>query len=692
MNRHTRTFAAVALALGTFSAAPLSHAADAPPTTPATVTANRWSGTGADVIWARSTDDKGAVRGYEVFRNGVSLGIRDALSVSEKSLVPGRRYDYSIAAVDSAGQRSAPIRITLDTKGFSNAAAAPSSATVTAPASPSPAVPPPSVRPTAGAPTAPAGLRSTAYSGTAGEIAWTRPSAPGLRYEVRRDGAILKVTDGVSYYDGALSPGRDYRYDVVAIDRDGRRSAAASVALRSQGTAPAGERPNPFAPVSPTAPAPTTPTAPVAPTPAPVASAPAAPSGLRGELYSARAAEIFWQRPSTLGLRYEVSRDGQALKVTDGVSYFDNALPGGTSVDYAVVAVDAQGRRSTPATVRLDVRDGSAAFVQPDPAGASVLARLGYERARRIADDIVSARYLSLYTDIAPAVRAFADGKGWNGPQNVACPGGGSASIERTASGDTGTDPSRFNGGNEATRILANGCRIADRTLTGQVFLSSLAYDFGSTHAIGLGAERGPLTIDAGTRGKLIVNGFVSETVIDDRPNFGSESEACAALGRVQQTVDIENATLTDADGTFGIGPSRIESKVSRSERTPDGVQTDFCYRYREVAFETLGPNPAGRVPETGGPVIVQVTSPRLGGTATFSKEGLSRRDERTAARGGLGNTHGAGLDASFGDGSTLRTRATSATSSSVTATAGGVTASFSDGYAIGVEPLTVPK
>jgi len=340
MNRYSRTCAAVALALGTLPVAGLLHAAvDTPPTTPATISANRYSTTGADVIWARSTDREGLVRGYEVFRDGVSLGIRDALSVSEKALTPGKSYSYSVAAVDSAGQRSAPIRITLNTKGFTNAASAPGIVSPTVPVPVKPPTNPVPTAPTAGAPAAPTGLTSSAYSGTAGAIAWARPAAAGLRYDVRRDGTLVaSAVDRLSYVDRALSAGREYRYEVVAIDSAGKRSAPTTVTLRTQGTATGS---NPFTPVTPTAPtAPTTSTAPV--------------SGLRGSIYSATTGEIFWQRSATPGLRYEISRDGRVLEPTrDGTSYYDSALPGGASVVYSVVVIDRDGRRSAPATVTL---------------------------------------------------------------------------------------------------------------------------------------------------------------------------------------------------------------------------------------------------------------------------------------------------------------------------------------------------
>lgn len=78
---------------------------------------------------------------------------------------------------------------------------------------------------------APAGLRANVYSSTALGLAWTRATRAGLRYEVRRDGQVL----GTSYIDLSLTGARDYRYEVFAIDRQGRRSAAAITTVRTPG-------------------------------------------------------------------------------------------------------------------------------------------------------------------------------------------------------------------------------------------------------------------------------------------------------------------------------------------------------------------------------------------------------------------------------------------------------------------------
>ena len=93
-------------------------------------------------------------------------------------------------------------------------------ATPTAPTTPAPA-----------SPAAPDGVRAAVYSATALELFWNRPQAFGLSYEVRRGDKVVGTTDGTSFYLGSTDARRAATYSVVAIDRDGRRSAASTVAV-----------------------------------------------------------------------------------------------------------------------------------------------------------------------------------------------------------------------------------------------------------------------------------------------------------------------------------------------------------------------------------------------------------------------------------------------------------------------------
>ena len=300
--RPTALYLAISFA---YTGVAFAQSVDNPPSTPGEFRATLYDKAGGELFWQRSSDDRGAVRGYEITRNGQRLGIRDALSFYDPTLRPNTPYTFTVAAIDSAGQRSSVATTTLS--GGSN----------TPPAS--------------GGPNAPDELRSDVYSKRSAELFWKRePAALGLRYEIRRDGQVVGTTNGVSYYTSALTTGTSYAFAVIAIDRQGRRSSPSSITVRTNGNGS---------------------------TPPTAGNGPDAPDELRADVYSKRSAELFWQRePAALRLRYEIRRDGQVVGTTNGVSYYTRDLAAGTAYGFEVITIGTDDSRSTPAaiTVRTD--------------------------------------------------------------------------------------------------------------------------------------------------------------------------------------------------------------------------------------------------------------------------------------------------------------------------------------------------
>ena len=186
------------------------------PTTP-TLRAAVYSSTAAGLAWTRPPAGGLAterVRQYEVSRDGTPVLTTRDTSYIDTTLAGGRSYRYELVAVGTNGVRSAPALITVETPG-GNANPTPSDDLA-----------------------APDALRANVYSSTALGLAWTRIAGAGLRYEVRRDGQVLGTTDGTSYIDRELTGGRDYRYEVVAIDRQGQRSDPAVVTASTPGAGP----------------------------------------------------------------------------------------------------------------------------------------------------------------------------------------------------------------------------------------------------------------------------------------------------------------------------------------------------------------------------------------------------------------------------------------------------------------------
>lgn len=163
-----------------------------------------YSKTSAEIFWERSNDNA-LVIGYEVIRNGESRGILDVLSVFDDDLTRGVVYLYEITAIDADGNRSATSRMRVTTG---------------------------DVGTQVDGPAPPDGLRVVQYSSVAAELFWERSVVLGLHYEIERDGVVLEINDGTSYFDNTLLPNvRLFEYSVVTIDADDQRSTAATIKL-----------------------------------------------------------------------------------------------------------------------------------------------------------------------------------------------------------------------------------------------------------------------------------------------------------------------------------------------------------------------------------------------------------------------------------------------------------------------------
>lgn len=102
---------------------------------------------------------------------------------------------------------------------------------------------------------------------------------------------------------------------------------------------------------------------------------PAPVANLRGGLYSPTSGELFWDAsPDHTRLSgYEIRREGTVLGMTQGKSRFEPALPRGGGLDYEVVAIARNGKRSAPARFRLGSRADTASAVARSSAGDLVL-------------------------------------------------------------------------------------------------------------------------------------------------------------------------------------------------------------------------------------------------------------------------------------------------------------------------------
>ncbi len=148
--------------------------------------------------WSASTDNAG-VTGYRVYRNGVLLDTVEETVFEDSGLIPDTLYAYQVAAVDSAGNASAPAE---------------ASATTLEDGSP---------------PSVPGGLEAAA--GDSGvQLSWaaSTDNVAVAAYEVRRDGVLVATVPVPGYSDTGLVNGTLYTYLVRAVDAAGNASADAA--------------------------------------------------------------------------------------------------------------------------------------------------------------------------------------------------------------------------------------------------------------------------------------------------------------------------------------------------------------------------------------------------------------------------------------------------------------------------------
>jgi chitodextrinase len=291
------------------------------PTMPTGVQAVALDSTRVNVSWLASTDPvvpgrpTSGVKGYRVFRNGV-LAVElpnPALIWCDTGRTPGESYDYSVAAVDNAGNQSYP------SKHYS----------VTMPTTDTPVPDGPDTT----APTVPQNLSAVTQGEDQINLTWSASSDPLVAgqeqsgvvgYKVFRDGAqVATVALVPSYQDTGLVAETEYSYTVSAVDFAGNESAQSAAALAT--TTGAGLAPD--------------------------TTAPTVPTNLQATAQSSSSINLTWGAstdPSVGGQQqsglagYQVRRDG-LLVASPGLvtTYQDTGLAASTQYTYTVAARDA---------------------------------------------------------------------------------------------------------------------------------------------------------------------------------------------------------------------------------------------------------------------------------------------------------------------------------------------------------------
>ncbi|HEY6736283.1 MAG TPA: carboxypeptidase regulatory-like domain-containing protein, partial [Candidatus Saccharimonadia bacterium] len=184
------------------------------PSTPSGLSATTSSSPSVQLAWQASTDNVG-VTSYLVRRGGVTIAQLGAgtLSYTDTNVVAGASYDYTVAAVDAAGNVSADS----------------SALNVKLPA-------PPDTQ----APSVPAGLAATPVSSSQINLSWaaSTDNVGVVGYKVYRAGAEIANVTTLSYGDTNLTAGTSYSYAVAAYDAAGNVSGQSPIIAATTAPAP----------------------------------------------------------------------------------------------------------------------------------------------------------------------------------------------------------------------------------------------------------------------------------------------------------------------------------------------------------------------------------------------------------------------------------------------------------------------
>ena len=274
------------------AAVPVTPTDLTPPAAPTGLTAVRGDGQ-VTLTWTPNTETD--LASYRVLRDGAEVAtVTGATTYTDTALVNDTPYRYTLAAVDTHGNRS-----------VSSSAVTATPHELTAPAPP------------------------TGVAATAGDrrvdLTWTANTETDLAsYRVLRDGAVLATVVGVTgYTDTAVVNETTYAYAVVAVDTHDNASAPSETVRATPVDRVAPARPTGFT-----------------------------ATGGDGSV------SLVWTangEPDLAG--YRLLRDGVVVATPTGTAYTDPALTNDTTYAYALVAVDTSGNVSGAATASATPTD-----------------------------------------------------------------------------------------------------------------------------------------------------------------------------------------------------------------------------------------------------------------------------------------------------------------------------------------------
>ena len=258
------------------------------PTPPGSLATNNITENSIGLSWTASTDNVG-VTGYRIYRNAVLIDTVTGLSFNDTGLSTGTLYNYSVIAVDAAGNTSAPALV---------------SGTTTAPDTEAPGVP--------------ANLGATPTL-TSISLDWdaSTDNVGVTGYRIIRNGNLLTTVATTDYADTGLPSGVEFGYEVVAVDAAGNLSSPAQISTSTLADT----------------------------------AAPSVPGTLVATPSYTSVSLSWGASTDNVGVTgYRVYRGAELLATIQATAYDDTGLPPGTPLQYEVRGIDLAGNASSPAT------------------------------------------------------------------------------------------------------------------------------------------------------------------------------------------------------------------------------------------------------------------------------------------------------------------------------------------------------
>ncbi|QXP52430.1 fibronectin type III domain-containing protein [Cellulophaga sp. HaHa_2_1] len=281
------------------------------PTVPTALIANSITTTSITLNWTAATDNV-AVTDYEVFQEGVSLGLSDGTTTFfVDGLTPETAYNFTVIALDAASNTSGQsTSVSVNTLAI----------------------------PDTEAPSIPTNLLADNITTTSVNLSWTAATdnIDVVDYEIFQDGVVIGLSSGsVVFAVNGLTPETTYNFTITALDASANSSAVSeSITVLTLA-------------VSDT-------------------EVPTVPVGLLATNTTETSTELSWDAAmDNVGVvDYQIFQDGSAIGLTGGAtSYVVSGLASETTYVFTIAALDVANNASLQSSELAVV---TLAAVQPE--------------------------------------------------------------------------------------------------------------------------------------------------------------------------------------------------------------------------------------------------------------------------------------------------------------------------------------